>query len=225
MERAQVAFGDRQRQPDRRLARVTVEVGGDEQRRDRQRVVGRKARALAAREAVARFGTGAALGDAVGIGERQRGAGRETRAASGCDHRAEALRLDADRGDGRGRLAQGGEAEREVGATAAQRVAGFEQGREVGGEATGAAGRCFEEHVAEAGMHRQGRQPAAVIGDPADGVEGAEVGEECAGLGEGGRGRRGEEGEGVGAGGAPEREVEREAGEIGAGDLGRRERP
>ena len=124
-------------------------------------------------------------------------------------------------------VAQGGEAEGEIGgravAGAAQRVAGLGDCGEVGGERGGAVAGGFDEHVGQAGMDRQGGEGAAVGGDAARGIEGAEVGEEGAGLGEGRGGRRRQEGEAVGARGAPGGEFEGEAGEVGAGDLGRGE--
>ena len=216
---AEVALGDRQRQADRRLARIAVEVGGDEERRGGERVVrgrgARPCRRKADSAAPARAGAGRC--------GRDRRATARRRATSPAPwppgaERAEPPRLGAEGGEG-GRdrraaspVAERREAEREVGAgAAAQRIARLGERREVGGQrrrALAAAARRACGRGGGAPAAPASARPWAVIRPAASSAP--RSARSAARLGEGRRRGRGQEGEAVGRGGAPERELERE---------------
>ena len=166
--------------PDAGLARVAVQIGGDQQARARHRVNIAHHRPFAAGQHPARRVPFAAQTDAVGIGQRRHFAQRQ--AVSGFAT-AQALGLGADAVDGASigliwpfcvktlQIGQRFDPQGQINRCPAQRVAFGQQRRQQ---------RCliprFGHHMRQTRVQGQGGQGAAMIGDPPARVQRAQLG-------------------------------------------------
>ena len=101
MQPSEVGLRHSEAEAYRRLARVAVEVGGDQEGRGAEGIAGGQRRALPVGEQVARGEARPPLRDPVGVGERQRRSGREAPARTGRRQPPQPPRLVADRAERR----------------------------------------------------------------------------------------------------------------------------